>query len=57
MINYACYPDGKRFAATMSYDDGHFHDRRLVDLFNKYGIKGTFHLNSGRLDQDWSLSS
>jgi peptidoglycan/xylan/chitin deacetylase (PgdA/CDA1 family) len=33
----------------MSYDDGSEHDRRLVHIFNKYGIRGTFNLNSGRL--------
>ncbi len=32
---------------TMSYDDGKNEDGRLVEIFNKYGIKGTFHLNSG----------
>lgn len=32
---------------TMSYDDGREEDRRLVALFNEYGIKGTFHLNAG----------
>jgi peptidoglycan/xylan/chitin deacetylase (PgdA/CDA1 family) len=31
----------------MSYDDGRTQDRRLVDIFNQNGIKGTFHLNSG----------
>lgn len=30
---------------TFSYDDGHANDRRLIALFNKYGVKGTFHLN------------
>ena len=31
---------------TMSYDDGNFDgDKRLIEIFNKYGIKGTFHLN------------
>ena len=28
-------------------DDGQIYDRRLVEIFNKYGLKGTFHLNSG----------
>jgi peptidoglycan/xylan/chitin deacetylase (PgdA/CDA1 family) len=42
-----CYPSGKVKALTMSYDDGRAADRRLVELFNKHGIKGTFHLNSG----------
>lgn len=44
------YPGGKIKALTMSYDDGQIHDRRLVEIFNKNGIKGTFHLNSGRFD-------
>ncbi len=44
-----CYPDGKDYIVTMSYDDGQAGDRRLVEMFNHYGIKGTFHLNSARL--------
>ena len=31
----------------MSYDDGRLEDRRLVELFNRYGIRGTFNLNGG----------
>lgn len=31
----------------MSYDDGQIEDRRLVSILNRYGLKGTFHLNSG----------
>ena len=46
---YCCFPGGKHKALTMSYDDGQIHDRRLVEIFNRYGIKGTFHLNSGFL--------
>lgn len=48
MINFDVYKDGKRNIITMSYDDGSDHDRRLVEIFNKYGIRGTFHLNSGK---------
>lgn len=44
-----CFPGGKHKVLTMSYDDGKISDRRLVDIFNRYGIKGTFHLNSGLL--------
>lgn len=36
---------------TFSFDDGITQDRRLVELFNRYGIKCTFNLNSGRLDK------
>lgn len=46
-IKLSLYPGGKTKALTMSYDDGTVHDRRLVDIFNRYGIKSTFHLNSG----------
>jgi hypothetical protein len=42
-----CYPEGRHKALTMSYDDGVAADRRLVDIFNRNGIKGTFHINSG----------
>lgn len=42
-----CFPGGKHKALTMSYDDGKAADRRLVEIFNRHGIKGTFHLNSG----------
>lgn len=48
---YSCFPGGKHKALTMSYDDGREEDRRLVALFNKYGIKGTFNLNYGI---DWN---
>jgi len=44
---YFCYPGGKHKALTMSYDDGSAHDRRLVSIFNRHGIKGTFNLNFG----------
>ena len=46
-----CFPAGKNKVLTMSYDDGRQEDRRLVELYNQYGIKGTFHLNSG-IDTD-----
>ncbi|MDD9269440.1 polysaccharide deacetylase family protein [Paenibacillus sp. GCM10023248] len=42
-----CFPGGRHKALTLSYDDGRIADRRLVDLFNRYGLKGTFHINSG----------
>ena len=51
-IRFQYYPGGKTKALTMSYDDGRIHDLRLLDIFNKYGIKGTFHLNSDTLDRE-----
>ena len=56
-IGFGFYPGGKKKALTMSYDDGQVHDRKLVEIFNRYGIRGTFHLNSGRFDTDVFLKS
>lgn len=44
------YPGGLRKALTFSYDDGQIFDRRLAEILRSHGMKGTFHLNSGRLD-------
>lgn len=43
------YPQGKRKALTFSYDDGQSFDARLAELLRSHGMKGTFHLNSGKL--------
>lgn len=43
------FENGKRKALTFSYDDGTIYDRKLVSLMNRYGMKGTFNLNSGLL--------
>ena len=47
--------NGKMKALTFSYDDGVLQDIRLIELFNKYGIKGTFNLNSELLGHEGSL--
>ncbi len=47
MLSFDIFAGGKKKAVTMSFDDGQKQDIKLVELFNKYGIKGTFHLNSG----------
>jgi peptidoglycan/xylan/chitin deacetylase (PgdA/CDA1 family) len=46
------FPGGKTKALILSYDDGTIHDRRLVQLMNKYHLIGTFHLNSNKLSSD-----
>ena len=43
------FPDWKSKALILSFDDGRVEDRKLVALLNEYNLKGTFHLNSGRL--------
>ena len=51
--------NGKRKALTFSFDDGVTQDIRLVEILNKYGLKGTFNINSGLLglpgflNRDW----
>lgn len=49
---YTCFPGGKHKVLTMSYDDGKHADRKLVSIFNKYGIRGTFHINAGLFDDE-----
>ena len=49
------WPGGKRRALTFSWDDGVTQDRRLVEMMRRFGIKGTFNLNSGIFGQRDSL--
>ena len=43
------YPGGLAKALTFSYDDGVQQDKRLMEIFNKNGLKGTFNINSAHL--------
>ena len=54
---YYLYPNGGKRAVTFSYDDSHDSNRRVVETFNRYGIKSTFHLNTGMLDEPEYLRS
>lgn len=53
---FDAFSDGKRKALVLSYDDGPVHDRKLVEIFNRYKLPCTFHLNSGTLGRDGVLS-
>lgn len=44
--------NGKQKAATFSFDDGTVQDIKVIEIFRKYGIKGTFNLNSGIMNED-----
>lgn len=46
---YMCFPQGKAKVLTFSYDDGKEEDRKLIDIFNANGCKGTFNLNYSHL--------
>lgn len=49
-----CYPGGKKKAFNITYDDGVLQDERFVALLNKYGIKGTFNLNSQLMQEEFT---
>ncbi|WP_276355682.1 polysaccharide deacetylase family protein [Cohnella caldifontis] len=51
-IQFDRFPGGVAKALTLSFDDGREYDRRLVKLFNDYGLKSTFHLNSGMFGKE-----
>jgi peptidoglycan/xylan/chitin deacetylase (PgdA/CDA1 family) len=57
MIRFDRFPEGKKRAIVLSFDDGRVEDRRLVTLLNKYGLKATFFLNSGKLGSDKYIST
>ena len=44
---YICFPGFKRKVLTLSYDDGVRQDKRLISIMQRYGLKGTFNINSG----------
>lgn len=48
--------NGKLKAVTFSYDDGVTQDIRLIEIFNKYGLKATFNINSELLGKEGALT-
>ena len=40
--------NGKKKAITFSFDDGVLQDIRAIAILDKYGLKATFNLNSGK---------
>ena len=44
---YMLLKDGKKKVMTFSYDDGVVQDIRLIGIFDKYGLKGSFNINTG----------
>jgi len=49
--------NGKMKAVTFSYDDNVKQDKRFIELLNKYGLKGTFNLNSQRFGDVTEIES
>ncbi len=53
------FPNFRRKALTFSYDDDVIFNKRLIEIFDKYGLKGTFNLNSEHFadtDGNWGIS-
>ena len=46
------FPQGRRKALTLSYDDGVEQDRRLISILDRHGLRATFNLNSGCFPQE-----
>jgi len=48
--------NGKNKAITFSYDDAVTQDIRFIEILNKYGLKGTFNINSELLGLSGELT-
>ena len=46
------WPNHKMKCVTLSYDDSVVYNIKLMDIMDKYGLKGTFNLNSGIVSND-----
>lgn len=51
-MNYMQFPDGKKKALTLSYDDGVQQDIRMIETLDKHGIKCTFNINGYSFEED-----
>ena len=49
------FPGGRAKAFTLSYDDGVEQDIKLMSIFDKYGLKCTFNLNSGSFAEEGTV--
>lgn len=57
MMMHMLFPEAKTKALTFSYDDCLEQDIRLMEIFNKNGLKGTFNLNGKPLEtEEYSYS-
>lgn len=50
------FPLFRSKALTLSYDDGDIFDEKLIQILDKYGLKGTFNINSGLFSEGRRLS-
>ena len=55
-FRFNLFPGGKKKCVTFSYDDGAIHDYRMTEIFDKYGAKCTYNLNSNRIGREDTIS-
>ena len=55
-VKFNLWPNGVNKAVSLSYDDGDAADMRLAELFDRYGMKATFHLVSAWIDEQSRLT-
>ncbi len=51
MQKFMRFPGWKAKAMTLSYDDAVIFDGRLIEIMQKYGLKGTFNVNGGMMSE------
>ena len=51
IYSYLLYPNFKKKALTLSYDDGVVQDRRFMKILDNFGIKCTFNINSAFMQE------
>ena len=56
-FRFNLFPGGKKRCVTFSYDDGPVFDYRMTEIFDKYGAKCTYNLNSNRIGRDDTISA
>ena len=57
LSSFLRFPGGRSRAVTFSYDDGPRDDLRLAGIFDRYGMKGTFNLNSANIGKPGRLTA
>ncbi|PWM71804.1 MAG: polysaccharide deacetylase [Bacillota bacterium] len=52
MEMYMRFPEWRKKALTLSYDDNGEQNEKLVEILNRYGVRCTFNLNSGLFSEE-----
>jgi peptidoglycan/xylan/chitin deacetylase (PgdA/CDA1 family) len=51
-LKFNLFPGAKRKAVTFSYDDGKIYDKRLTEIFDKYGAKCTYNISARNIGKE-----